>query len=156
MISMIVAHDLNRLIGAGNKLPWNIKEDLKLFKDFTMGRKVVMGRKTFESIGKALPGRENIILTSDKKYRQDGVKIYNSLPELLKDEGNNFVVIGGSKVYEQFLPLADFLAVTEVQGEFEGDSHFPEYLQLFEEVYSTPKIVTESGIEIKIRNLVKR
>ena len=153
MINMIVAHDLNRLIGAENKLPWNIKEDLKFFKDYTMGRKIVMGRKTFESIGVLLPGRESIVLSTDKNYKQEGVKIYNNLPQLLKSEIDGFVVIGGSEIYKQLLPFTDFLVVTEVQEEFKGDSYFPEYLHLFEEVYSSPEIKTESGLKIKVMNL---
>ena len=126
-LSIIWAMGKNREIGLNNKLPWNLPEDLKHFKKMTSGKPVIMGYKTFQSIGKPLPGRKNIILTS-KKIRIEGCVVVNSIDEalkLVKDEDT--FVIGGSKIYEQFLKFADKLYVTFIDDEFEADSFFPNF-----------------------------
>lgn len=127
MLSIIVAHDKNRLIGNKNKLPWFLPADLRYFKEKTVGHAVIMGRKTFESIGKPLPGRKNIVL-SKQNLHIDGAEVINDLNilEKYKQENKNYFIIGGSTIYEQTLPLADYLYVTYIDYVFEGDAYFPE------------------------------
>lgn len=127
MISIIVAMDKNRVIGFEGKIPWRLPADLKRFKQLTMGHAVIMGRKTFESIGKALPGRTNIVVTRQKDYRAAGCTVVNSLQEALKVAGKDPFVIGGGELYAQALPLADRLYITEVDLRVpKRDAHFPE------------------------------
>lgn len=126
MLELVVAFDENRLIGKGNELPWHISEDLKHFKKLTSGNRIIMGRVTYESIGKPLPNRENIVL-SRGKFEVEGVRTFNSVDELiakLDDEKRNFI-IGGSKVYETLLPYVDVLHISHVKGAYEGDVYFP-------------------------------
>lgn len=126
MLELIVAYDENRLIGNGNKLPWHISEDLQHFKNLTMGNRIIMGRVTFESIGRVLPNRENIIL-SRNEFEVKGVKSFKSVEELMENLDNkkkNFI-IGGSKVYEALLPYVDILHISHVKGKHEGDVYFP-------------------------------
>lgn len=129
MISFIWAMDENGLIGKDNALPWRIPEDLKFFKRTTLGHPVVMGRKTFESFGKPLPGRENVILTRNASFTHDECTVFHHVEEVLafadKQRGETFI-IGGSNVYEQFLPYADKLYVTTIHHAFEGDTHMAE------------------------------
>jgi dihydrofolate reductase len=127
--SAIVAHDNNRVIGGDNKLLWHLPEDLKRFRDITMNSPIVMGRKTYESIGKPLKGRENVILTTDKEYNADGCFVYNNMDDILfdyKDRGETFI-IGGGEIYKLFFPHIDRLYITLVEGEYEGDTSFPHY-----------------------------
>lgn len=127
MLELIVAFDDNRLIGRGNELPWHISEDLKHFKKLTTGNRIIMGRVTYESIGKPLPNRENIVL-SKAGFEVEGVKTYDSVNELranLNDEKKNFI-IGGSKIYEALLPYVDILHISHVRGTYDGDVYFPE------------------------------
>ncbi len=127
-VSIIVAMDRGRVIGKNNRLPWHISEDLKRFKTLTMGHPIIMGRKTFESIGRVLPGRTHIVLTRQAPYSAPaGVKTANSLEvaiALAKDEEEVFV-IGGREIYEQALRIAQRLYVTQVEGSFDGDTFFP-------------------------------
>ncbi|WP_338447932.1 dihydrofolate reductase [Niallia oryzisoli] len=130
MISFIVAMDKNRVIGKDNKLPWHLPADLKFFKKVTMGHPIIMGRNTFESIGKPLPGRENIIVTRNKEYKQEGCTIIHSVKELLdlssrKDE--EVFVIGGSELFQATFSVADRLYITKIEEEFAGDTYFPEF-----------------------------
>lgn len=126
--SIIVAISQNNAIGKDNALLWNIPEDLKHFKNITSGHTIIMGRKTFESIGRPLPKRRNIIITRDASYTHEGIEVVNSLIKALdtcKYEDEVFI-IGGGEVYKQALPFADKLYVTHVEKEFEGDTFFPE------------------------------
>ena len=126
---MIAALDRNRVIGRDGKLPWHISEDLKRFKRLTKGHVVLMGRKTYESLGKPLPDRRNIVLSS---RAIPDVESYRSLAEALralKDE-NTVFIIGGGEVFRQALPIVDGLHLTIVDGEHEGDTFFPEYEHL--------------------------
>ncbi|MEM5014762.1 dihydrofolate reductase [Metabacillus indicus] len=130
MISMIVAMDENHLIGRKNDLPWRIPADLAYFKKVTLGHPVLMGRKTFESIGKPLPGRENIILTRNKHYSQEGTKVIHELGEVLGDQSlqeKNLFIIGGAEIFKECLHLADRLYITKIHDTFEGDTFFPEF-----------------------------
>lgn len=131
----IVAHDPNRLIGADNALPWHLPGDLAFFKKTTTGHAIVMGRKTYESIGRPLPKRQNIVLTRDSEWTAAGVTpitdpaALSNLP--LTSEGPIYI-IGGSQIYAAFLPLLDELIVTHVKKAYPGDTYFPEYAHLFE------------------------
>ncbi len=126
MISIIVACSKNNVIGNDNKLIWHLPNDLKRFKRLTNGNPILMGRKTFESIGRPLPNRINIILTRDKNFKADGCIVYNNIEEALEIFHTNLWVIGGSEIYNQFLPHANSIEMTLIDKEFEGDSYFPE------------------------------
>ena len=136
-ISIIVATGRNREIGAKNKLLWKIPEELKRFKEITTGHPIIMGRKTFESIGRILPNRTNIIITRDSSYLAEGGVVTHSLEEAIKkgqesEGGEEVFIIGGAQIFEQGLDLADKLYVTLVDAEFpEADSFFPEYEDKF-------------------------
>lgn len=126
MITLIAACSSNRIIGKDNQLIWNVPGDLKRFKDLTSGHPILMGRKTFESIGRPLPKRTNIIITRDKSYKQDGCYVYNSFDEALPlYETQNLFVIGGGEIYQQLLKHADKIELTLIDKEFEGDTKFP-------------------------------
>lgn len=133
VVSMIVAMAENRVIGRNNQLPWYLPNDLKYFKASTMGKPIVMGRKTFESIGKPLPGRTNIVVTRDRGYSAEGVKIVHSAVEAIAvaasvaavDGVEELMVIGGAQLYQELLPLTQRLYLTEVHGQVEGDALFP-------------------------------
>ena len=127
MISIIAAVSKNGVIGVDNKLPWDLPEDLKRFKELTTGNVVIMGRKTYESIGKPLPNRINIVVTRDKNFFTPNVIVANSLDSaLLKAGGNKDIfIIGGGEIYKQSIGFADKLYITEVDMEVEGDTTFP-------------------------------
>ena len=129
IISLIAAMGKNRIIGKDNSLPWKLPEDMKRFKELTQGKPVVMGRKTFESIGKPLPNRKNIILTNDKNYKKEGCIIVHSVQEaLIPSKGDKeIMVIGGEQIFKEFLPIANRMYLTFIDENFEGDAYFPEY-----------------------------
>ncbi len=130
-ISIIVAMDNNGLIGVDNRLPWHLPNDLKRFKDITLGKAVLMGRKTFESIldhlGKPLPGRRNIVLTRQADYVAEGAEIIQDIAELdaLAAGTEELMVIGGGSIYEMMLKHTDKLYITQVLADFDGDTYFP-------------------------------
>ncbi len=128
MISLIWAMDKKRTIGRDNRLPWRLPADLAYFKKLTVGHKVIMGRRTYESIGKPLPSRENIIITSDMSYNAEGCAVCHNPQEALRlARGEEAFVIGGSKIYSEFLPYADKLYITQIEDNFEGDVFFDEF-----------------------------
>jgi len=147
VISLIAAMDQKRLIGADNDMPWRLPADLAYFKKVTMGHPVVMGRKTFESIGRPLPGRENIVITRNADLHLDGVTIVTSLDELQNASASKEVfVIGGGEVYKQTMAVADRLYITHIEETFEGDTHFPEIdVSVWKEVSRTPGIRDEKN-----------
>ena len=120
--------DENRLIGKDNGLPWKIPADLQFFKKVTMSKPILMGRKTFESIGRPLPGRQNIIITRDTSYKADGCDVAYSLNQAIElvSDVEEIMVIGGANIYQQFLDKADRLYMTKVKSKFDGDAWFPE------------------------------
>ncbi|WP_417460125.1 dihydrofolate reductase [Kordiimonas sp.] len=128
MISMIVAMGENRLIGRDNDLPWHIPADLKFFKATTMGKPMIMGRKTFDSIGRPLPGRRTIVVTRNPDWACEGVEVASSLYDALKlaEGADEVMIVGGAQIYAQALAEADRLYVTEVALSLEGDAYFPE------------------------------
>jgi len=134
-LSLVWAMAQNRVIGRNNNLPWYLPEDLKYFKRITMGKPIIMGRKTFDSIGKPLPGRANIVITRNPDFGVEGVKVVNSLDAAITlcksigeiDGVDEAMVIGGAEIYKLALPSADRLYLTEVHSEVEGDAYFPEF-----------------------------
>lgn len=127
-ISLIVAAANNNVIGVNNQMPWHLPNDFKYFKENTLNHSIIMGRKTYDSIGKPLPGRRNIILTRDQEYQNPEVDIANSIQEVLnycRDEREIFI-IGGAEIFKQALALANRVLLTRVHAEIEGDTYFPE------------------------------
>lgn len=128
MISLIVAASSNNVIGRDGGLPWHLPDDLRLFKRVTTGKPVIMGRRTFESIGKPLPDRRNIVMTRDPDYAATGCEVVSSVSEAIDLVGgaDEVMIIGGGQVYRDFLPRADRIYLTRVQEEVAGDTFFPE------------------------------
>ncbi len=127
-LSLIVAMDENRLIGNKNKLPWHLPADLAFFKRTTMGKPIVMGRKTYESIGKPLPGRRNIVITRDATFSAAGCEVANSIETamLLTKDDDEVMLIGGASLYQQTIARAAQMYITRIHQSFEGDTWFPE------------------------------
>ena len=128
-ITIVAAIASNNVIGQKNSLPWDIPEDLKRFKQLTSGHTILMGRKTFDSIGRPLPNRTNIVMTKETNYQKEGVEIVFDEKEalnLIKDLNQEVFIIGGSKIYELFEPWATSLMITRVLKDFEGDAFFPD------------------------------
>jgi dihydrofolate reductase len=126
-IVLIAAMASNRAIGLDNKLLWKLPADMAYFRSATMGNTVLMGRKTYESIGKPLPGRKNVILTSQQDYVVEGCQVIHSVDEALALSNTEPIyIIGGAEVYKQFMPYADRILLTFVQQYFDGDTFFPE------------------------------
>lgn len=125
-ISLIAAMTEDRVIGANNQLLWHLPNDFKHFKQITMGKPIIMGRKTFESIGRALPGRQNIVLTRQLDQQFPGCDVAHSVEEALTlAQGDEIMVIGGADIYASFMPLAQQLYITVVQASILGDAVFP-------------------------------
>ena len=127
LITLIVAVADSGVIGRDNTLPWHLPEDLKRFKRLTMGKPIVMGRKTFESIGKPLPGRQNIVVTRDTNYRREGVTVVHDADAALRAAGAvaEVMVIGGAELFRALLPRAGRIHLTRVHGSIEGDVMWP-------------------------------
>lgn len=125
-LSMIVAMAKNRAIGKDNQLLWRLKSDLQHFKAQTLGKALVMGRKTYESIGRPLPGRRNIVLTRDPNFQAEGIEVVHSMDDVLNLDADDIVIGGGEQVYQLFLPHVKKLILTNVDTTLEGDAFFPE------------------------------
>lgn len=132
-LSILVAMARNRVIGQNNKLPWHLPADLKHFKFLTMSHTIVMGRKTYESIGRPLPGRTNIIITRQTSFEAPGAMVVNSIEDALQiceetsHQTSEHFIIGGEKIYQQTLQLCQRMYITEIQKDFEGDAFFPNF-----------------------------
>jgi dihydrofolate reductase len=128
-INVIAAMAKNRVIGINNTLPWHLPEDLKHFKALTMGHHIILGRKTYESIGRPLPGRTTVIVTRDPDYQVEGCLTAHSIDAAIAACGSDLEVffVGGANLYEQILPRADRIYLTEIQAEYQGDAHFPAF-----------------------------
>ena len=149
MISLIVAHDPNRVIGFENKMPWYIPGDLAYFKKTTMDKAIVMGRNTFESIGRVLPGRKNIIVSRNPDYKIEGAEVVTDLVEAIEIASahhEEVMVIGGEQIFRAVLPNADRLYITFIQQSFEGDTYFPPYGDDWVLVETTEDMKTPDGI----------
>lgn len=158
MISIIVAvAGKNRVIGKRGGMPWYIPAELKRFKEITMGHPIIMGRKTHESIGRALFGRTNIVITHDPKFSAEGCIVVHSLEEAIKQAqgkpgSEEIFIMGGGQIYEQALPLADKLYLTYLDKEIEGDVFFPDYSQ-FKKKISESNWQEREGIRYKFLEL---
>ncbi|MFD1777435.1 dihydrofolate reductase [Fredinandcohnia salidurans] len=142
MISLLVAMDKNQLIGKDNDLPWRLPADLAYFKRVTMGHPIIMGRKTYDSIGRPLPGRENIIVTRDTSYEAEGCKVIHSIEEIVKmneQTDQELFVIGGAEIFKEILPHSDRLYITEINEEFKGDTYFSAFDKVEWKVISEEK-----------------
>jgi dihydrofolate reductase len=134
-LALVWAMARNRTIGRDNALPWHLPEDLKFFKRVTMGKPIIMGRKTWDSIGRPLPGRCNIVISRNKDFKADGIEAVSSLQQalslaeqiLLRDSSDEVCVIGGAEIYAQALPQADRLYLTQVHADVAGDTFFPQF-----------------------------
>ncbi len=128
-LSLIWAMDNNRLIGSDNALPWKLSADMAWFKKNTMGKPILMGRKTYDSIGRPLPGRSNLILTRQQGLQVEGCTVTNTVDEALAaaNDADEVMVMGGAEIYAQLFDQAERLYITEIDGEFEGDAWFPEF-----------------------------
>ena len=128
-ISLVVAMDRNGVIGRDNALPWRLPDEMAHFKRVTLGKPVVMGRRTFESLGKALPGRKNIVVTRQADFAAPGCEVVHSLEEAWRaaDGAEEACVIGGTMLFAETLPAADVLYLTEVEAEVQGDTWFPPF-----------------------------
>jgi len=128
MISIIVAMDENRLIGSNNALPWHLSADLQHVKQLTTGHAIILGRKNYESIGRPLPNRKNIVISRNPDYDAPGCVVVNSIEAALKAAaGDDIFIFGGAKIYEQMFDLAERMYLTQIHATFEGDSWFPKY-----------------------------
>ena len=142
IISMIAAMANDRIIGKDNQMPWHLPADFAWFKRCTLGKPVIMGRKTYESIGRPLPGRQNIVISRDPSLNIEGVKVTTSIEEAIKLAGDveEVMIIGGGSVYATCLPKADRLYVTYIDADIEGDTQFPDWgddwLESHSETYS--------------------
>ena len=146
IVSAIAAMASNRVIGKEGGLPWHLPEDFKFFKDTTMGHIMLMGRKTFDSLGKPLPGRLHVVITRQKNYQPAGAHVFSTIEEALKfcrtqtaQWGEEVFVIGGGEIYQSTLPVTDRIYLTEIYEEFPGDTRFPEFDKtVFHEVERKP------------------
>ncbi|WP_045460613.1 type 3 dihydrofolate reductase [Vibrio hyugaensis] len=138
IISMIAAMADNRIIGKDNQMPWHLPADFAWFKRCTMGKPVVMGRKTYDSIGRPLPGRLNIVISRDAALSIEGVTTVTSIEQALEVAGDSeeVMIIGGGAIYAACLAIADKLYVTHIEAEIEGDTQFPDWGNEFKETYS--------------------
>jgi len=148
-ISIIVAMSENSVIGLNNQLPWHISEDLKNFKKTTLNHCVIMGRKTYESIGKPLKDRRNIVISRSKSLLIDGVEVVNSLDKAISivDDSSEIFIIGGEQIYTISLPIATHLYVTKVNGDYNGDAFFPDYIQDEWNEISREDLISESNLK---------
>ncbi|EOX4422855.1 type 3 dihydrofolate reductase [Vibrio alginolyticus] len=138
IISMIAAMADNRIIGKDNQMPWHLPADFAWFKRCTMGKPVVMGRKTYESIGRPLPGRLNIVISRDETLKIEGVTTVTSIEQALDVAGDveEVMIIGGGAIYASCLPMANKLYVTHIEAAIDGDTQFPDWGDEFKETYS--------------------
>ncbi|HHX8494921.1 type 3 dihydrofolate reductase [Vibrio diabolicus] len=138
IISMIAAMADNRIIGKDNQMPWHLPADFAWFKRCTMGKPVVMGRKTYESIGRPLPGRLNIVISRDETLKVEGVTTVTSIEQALEVAGDveEVMIIGGGAIYAACLPMANKLYVTHIEAAIDGDTQFPDWGDEFKETYS--------------------
>lgn len=153
MISMIAAVARNNVIGRDGGMPWKLPSDMAFFKKTTMGKPIVMGRKQFETVGKPLPGRINIVVSRQEGYQPDGVLVFSDFEAALEhatrmaaaDGGNEVMIIGGGEIYRMGLPYAQRLYITHIAAEPEGDTYFPDVDWSDWEKAETPQIVPGPG-----------
>ena len=157
-IAMIAAMANNRVIGKDNQMPWHLPEDLRHFKAMTLGKPVVMGRKTYESIGRPLPGRHNIVISRQADLIIDGVTTVTSFDDakLAAGDCEELVIMGGGQLYEMLLPQADILYLTEIALDVEGDTYFPEWNDGSWHEVSRDVAINDNDLEYSFIKLVKK
>lgn len=133
-VTLVVAMGRNRVIGHDGGMPWHLPADLAHFKSVTMGKPIIMGRRTYESIGRALPGRENVVITRNAAFEAEGCTVVHSLEEALAEREGELMVIGGGQLYREALPLATRIHLTEIDAAPEGDTTFPALGEAWREV----------------------
>lgn len=147
MISFVVAIDRNRVMGLNNDLPWHLPKDLKFFKEKTTGHTMIMGRKTYDSLGGPLPNRKSVVLTSLNQSYPEEVEVIHDINTIKswneKNPDKEFMVIGGAKVFEQVLPFVDRMYITWIDESFEGDTYFPSFSE--EDFHLTSKVKGEKN-----------
>lgn len=160
----VVAMDQQHCIGKGNQLPWHISADLQHFKAITQGGVVIMGRKTLESMGRALPNRVNWVITRDPSWRFDGVKVAfsiedalnNALPDVRASEKpNSIFIIGGGEIFKQSIDIADHLELTHIELDVQGDAHYPEIPAAFKKMATEKHIDDKTGIAFEFASYQK-
>jgi dihydrofolate reductase len=146
-LSLIVARASNGVIGKDNQLPWHLPADLKYFKAVTMGKPIVMGRKTFQSIGRPLPGRQNIVVTRNPDFDSNGITVVHSVEAAIEaaNQVAEIMLIGGTELYKLSLPLVDRIYLTEIHQDFDGDAHFPLLNSQWQEI-SREDHVSDAGL----------
>jgi dihydrofolate reductase len=157
-LSIIVAIAKNRVIGINNTLPWHLPEDLKRFRALTMGHHIIMGRKTYDSLGRLLPGRTTVIVTRNKDYKLEGALIAHSLQDaigLCKADDEVFL-IGGAELYQEGLKLSNKLYITEIVLDVEGDAYFPEYSSNEWQESAREAHVSEQGLAFNYVTYVRK
>ena len=147
----------NRVIGVNNTLPWHLSEDLKHFKSLTTGHTIIMGRKTYESIGRPLPNRRNIVISRNKEASCEGAEVVHSIEDAfsISRNDNEVFVIGGSNIYEQALSLVDQLYITEIKKSFSGDAYFPEINKQIWIESSREDHITNDGLKFSFEKYQK-
>jgi len=157
-LSLIVAKASNNAIGLNGRMPWHLSSDLKRFKQITMGSPVLMGRKTFEAIGKALPGRENIVISRSAEYEAPQCRVFTDIEAALRDlaDRDEVFVIGGATLYQALLPVADYLYLTEIERSFSGDTFFPDIDRRQWQELSREEIENDSQVDFSYRFLKLR
>lgn len=160
----VVAMDQQRCIGKNNDLPWHIPADLKHFKEITQGGVVIMGRKTLESMGRALPKRVNWVITRDPDWSFEGTKVAHSIEDALEqaitdvktsEKPESLFIIGGGEIFRQTLEIADRLELTHVKLNVQGEAYYPEIPEFFKRIQSTPQKDHKSGIEFEFATYQK-
>ncbi|AZG74393.1 type 3 dihydrofolate reductase [Shewanella livingstonensis] len=157
-IAMIAAMANNRVIGKDNKMPWHLPDDLRHFKAMTLSKPVVMGRKTFESIGRPLPGRHNIVISRNRQLSIEGVTCVESFEQALVAAGDcdEIVVIGGGQLYQQLLPKADVLYLTLIDLDVDGDTVFPDWNDGSWDLQNSVNVTNDKGLQYSFNTFVKK
>lgn len=158
VISIIAAVAGNGVIGVNNTLPWHLPEDLKRFRSLTMGHHIIMGRKTFESLGRLLPGRTTIIVSRSPGYAVEGAVVAASLRQALDACGDDpeVFVIGGAQLYHEAMSVADRLYLTQIDDDFAGDAHFPEFDRSAWHEVSSEAHASETGLKYRYLSYERR
>lgn len=154
-ISLIVAMACNRVIGRDGQMPWHLSADLQRFKRITLGSPIVMGRKTYEAIGRPLPGRQNLIVSRNADYQAPGCQVFDSTKKALQAAANadEVFVIGGATLYEALLPYADYLYLTVIDKAFAGDTLFPQIDDSTWEEISCEEVTDDAAVDFSYRFL---
>ena len=158
-VILIVAMTRYRVIGMNNKLPWHLQEDLQRFKRFTMGYPIIMGRRTYQSIGQVLPGRDNLVISRDRKLSIPGATVVNSLQSAIRlcKQFKKVFVIGGQQIYQDALPLADRIEMTILKKDFAGDAYFPQIEESDWDISSSDFYVSDNQeLEYQFRTLIRK